>query len=331
MSEKIQLDLVVLIVLFLTVFGWFVSESLSAHQAPEEYEVLQILGDEEKKKIYDSRIEALRRQCPDVKKGRKSLADIWSAGQEIEFPMIVDEKNKLMYCELPKVGSSNWKRVMIKLTDDRFDDVRNVLAIRKPRKLEHYNLRYLSDYPWQERLEMLEKYYTFIIVRDPVERILSAYKDKAFDEFRGGLGRRVYSFLQKTNRTEQFTDYDVESFHRFLAYLNARGAEAGASGDIGIRVRHWTRYFDICRVCDVNWDFVGKVESIVEDAAYMLKEVNLSHIVEYPYYRKATDTSMIKKYFTGLTKEGMERLYETFKLDFDLFQYAVPDYVWNVV
>ena len=114
--------------------------------------------------------------------------------------------------------------------------------------------------------------------------------------------------IQKTNRTEQFTDYDVESFHRFVAYLNARGAEAGASGDIGrvllklsfhrkpsltdnfrtqkgIRVRHWTRYFDICRVCDVNWNFVGKVESIVEDAAYMLKEVNLSHVVEYPYYR----------------------------------------------
>ena len=70
-----------------------------------------------------------------------------------------------------------------------------------------------------------------------------------------------------------------------MAYLNARGPEAGASGDIGIRVRHWTRYFDICRVCDVNWSFVGKVESIVEDAAYMLKQVNLSKVVEYPYYR----------------------------------------------
>jgi len=113
--------------------------------------------------------------------------------------------------------------------------------------------------------------------------------------------------------------------------LNARGPEAGANGDIGIRVRHWTRYFDICRVCDVNWNFVGKVESIVEDAAYMLKEVNLSSTVEYPYYRKATDTSMIKKYFTGMTKEGMERLYQTFKLDFDLFQYSVPQYVLDVV
>ena len=57
------------------------------------------------------------------------------------------------------MGSSNWKRVMIKLTDDRFNDVRNVLSIRKPRKLEHYNLRYLTDYPWQQRLEMLQNYY----------------------------------------------------------------------------------------------------------------------------------------------------------------------------
>ena len=47
--------------------------------------------------------------------------------------------------------------------------------------------------------------------------------------------------------------------------------------------------------------------------------------------RKATDTSMIKKYFTGMTKEGMERLYKTFQLDFDLFQYSVPQYVWDVV
>ena len=83
-----------------------------------------------------------------------------------------------MYCELPKVGSSNWKRVLIKLTDDRFKDIRNVLAIRKPRKLEHYNLRYITDYPWQQRIEMLKTYYKFIIVRDPIERILSAYRDK---------------------------------------------------------------------------------------------------------------------------------------------------------
>jgi hypothetical protein len=35
---------------------------------------------------------------------------------------------------------------------------------------------------------MLKTYYTFTVVRDPIERVLSAYRDKAFDEFRGGIG-----------------------------------------------------------------------------------------------------------------------------------------------
>lgn len=31
--------------------------------------------------------------------------------------MIVDPIHKLMYCEMPKVGSTNWKRVLMKLTN----------------------------------------------------------------------------------------------------------------------------------------------------------------------------------------------------------------------
>ena len=38
---------------------------------------------------------------------------------DADFPMIVDPIHKILYCELPKVGSSNWKRVLIKLTDPR--------------------------------------------------------------------------------------------------------------------------------------------------------------------------------------------------------------------
>ena len=42
--------------------------------------------------------------------------------------MVVDPIHKILYCELPKVGSSNWKRVLIKLTDPRYEDVKNVLG-----------------------------------------------------------------------------------------------------------------------------------------------------------------------------------------------------------
>ena len=107
--------------------------------------------------------------------------------------MVVDPIHKILYCELPKVGSSNWKRVLIKLTDPRYEDVKNVLAIRKPRKYEHYNLKKIGEYPLQERLDMLKNFYKFTVVRDPIERILSAYKDKAYEEFRGKAGSKVLS------------------------------------------------------------------------------------------------------------------------------------------
>ena len=108
------------------------------------------------------------------------------------------------------------------------------------------------------------------VFRDPIERILSAYKDKAFEEFRGKAGSKVHKYLEDRNMTEEFSNYDIESFHAFVQYLIARGPEAAAGGHFGVRVRHWTRFYDICHFCAIDWDFIGKVESIYEGMAAIL-------------------------------------------------------------
>ena len=41
----------------------------------------------------------------------------------VDLPLVVDEKNKMMYCEMPKVGSTNWKRVFMKLTNSKYTDI----------------------------------------------------------------------------------------------------------------------------------------------------------------------------------------------------------------
>lgn len=69
MSEKIQVDLVVLILLFLTIFGWFLTETLSAKAVPEEWELLQIIGDDDKEIIYQSRIDNVNNMCQKIRKG----------------------------------------------------------------------------------------------------------------------------------------------------------------------------------------------------------------------------------------------------------------------
>jgi hypothetical protein len=70
MSEKIQSDVVVLILLFLTILGWFLTETLSTKELPEEWELLQILGEEDKKEIYDSRISNVNKMCEKIREGK---------------------------------------------------------------------------------------------------------------------------------------------------------------------------------------------------------------------------------------------------------------------
>ena len=41
------------------------------------------------------------------------------------------------------------------------------------------------------------------------------------------------------------------------------------------RQKHWRRYVDICKVCSIEWDFIGKTEHFEQDHNYMLKKLGI--------------------------------------------------------
>ena len=43
--------------------------------------------------------------------------------------------------------------------------------------------KYITEWPVKKRIEMVENYYNFIFVRHPLERLLSAYRDKGIGQF----------------------------------------------------------------------------------------------------------------------------------------------------
>ena len=55
-----------------------------------------------------------------------------------------------------------------------------------------------------------------------------------------------------------------------MNYLIKKGPDGAVGGGYGVRVRHWTRYVDICHFCGIKYDFVGKIEDVNEDAEFLL-------------------------------------------------------------
>ncbi len=86
--------------------------------------------------------------------------------------LFVDDAHELIYCYIPKIACTNWKRTLLVLTGK--------LETKKPEQLNntqvHHNLvpKYLrtgNSYEWSELEDRLARYYKFMFVREPLERL----------------------------------------------------------------------------------------------------------------------------------------------------------------
>ena len=98
-----------------------------------------------------------------------------------DHPIIVNDEYKVIFCYIPKVACSQWKRVFLAL-DNRtdVDDVHDG---------KHYKFLF-NDYSDEDIKVRLQSYFKFLFVREPLERLLSAYNDK----WRSGF--LILSFFQ---------------------------------------------------------------------------------------------------------------------------------------
>ena len=84
-----------------------------------------------------------------------------ATGKDLKVPemvrerLIVDESRKLIYCPIPKAGSSNWKRIFVKLLNPEFEETENLLEIRG---VHHIELPTLSSYSPSQQAQFLKTF-----------------------------------------------------------------------------------------------------------------------------------------------------------------------------
>ncbi|XP_030264059.1 carbohydrate sulfotransferase 12 [Sparus aurata] len=257
--------------------------------------------------------------------------------------LIVDDRHGIIYCYVPKVACSNWKRIMIILSESLLRDgvpQRDPLAI--PRDLVHNSSMHFTFNKFWKRYGKfakhlmkvkLKKYTKFLFVRDPFVRLISAYRNK-FELPNEDFYRRFAQVMLRRYANQPTPPASVDeafsvgihpSFSQFIQYLLDPQTEKEMPFN-----EHWRQVYRLCHPCQIQYDFVGHLETAEEDAEHLLRQLRVDNVVEFPTsHRNLTASSWEADWFSTVPVEARRELYKLYEPDFRLFGYHRPDSILN--
>ncbi|XP_056136763.1 carbohydrate sulfotransferase 12-like [Lampris incognitus] len=291
---------------------------------------------------------------------KQSIVSVCSGEGSVEFPgktrtfdqipnreldhLIVDDTHQIIYCYVPKVACTNWKRVMVVLSQSLvspssgkpYTDPEAV-----PPDLVHNSSLHLTfakfwrHYGSLSRHLMalkLQHYTKFLFVRDPFVRLISAFRNKFgrpnedfYRQFGSVMLHRYGNLSGSLPETaaQAFAAGIKPSFQQFITYLLDPETEKDATFN-----EHWRQVYRLCHPCQVQYDFIGKLETLETDSEQLLRILGVDHLLHFPTgARNRTAASWERDWFAGIPIEMRRELYKLYEPDFELFGYPKPDSV----
>ncbi|XP_071320290.1 carbohydrate sulfotransferase 10 isoform X2 [Trachinotus anak] len=282
--------------------------------------------------VADKRIELLSTVCKNS--SLRNLTHV-SISKFVLDRIFVCDKHKILFCQTPKVGNTQWKKVLIVL-NGAFSTVEEI-----PENLVHDHekngLPRLSSLTPQEITHRLSTYFKFFIVRDPFERLISAFKDKFVKNprfepwYKHDIAPAIIRKYRKSHRDSNLAASGLH-FEDFVRYLGDAEGRRRMDRQFGEHIIHWVTYAELCAPCEINYSVVGHHETLEQDAPHILKAAGIDRLVSYPAIPPGItryNRTKVERYFSGISKRDIRRLYARYQGDFHLFGYPSPDFLLN--
>ncbi|KAH8389114.1 hypothetical protein KR200_006314 [Drosophila serrata] len=239
--------------------------------------------------------------------------------------------NNLVWCNVFKAASSTWMYYF------------NILA--------GYDVKYLQRTETQplelarkrfprpelaELMELLPSALSFLFVRDPFERILSAYRNKLEgnkNTFYKALGTKIVHRYRKRELGGPWPRCGP-TFEEFVRFLIAEHA-AGKKFD-----EHWAPVYSFCTPCSVNFTIIGKTETFQRDSEFIIRQAGLESLLlglgKLPQRKQrkignqarsgVKSEVLVERYFADLDRSTLDQLLKIYRIDFELFDYDYRKY-----
>lgn len=140
--------------------------------------------------------------------------------------------------------------------------------------------------------EALENSISFLIVREPFERLLSAYRNKlegSRNKYYKLLGEQIVKKFRKRPKTRGVSflflirrlvillifskDPTGPTFREFLQFLIQHYKANGRFDE------HWSPIHQFCTPCSINFTIIAKVETFKRDSEYIIRQAGLDTIL----------------------------------------------------
>lgn len=224
----------------------------------------------------------------------------------------VNKRTGIIYCRVAKVASTTWKRTIGKGLGAR-GSMSNDAIVRK-------YLPPIRKYTGSQRQKMLRNYYKFMFVRHPFARLVSAWHNKLIEKDytkRDAEPFQEVTRLIKKRYRKPGNRRGKPSFSEFVRYLTDPRTKRPFN-------RHWMPYHKLCRPCQVHYDFIGHLETMNQDARYVLTQIGMKNVpLVYMNPSRKKGSSLVVDKVASLSSDLLRNLTDVYRFDFLLFGYPM--------
>ena len=243
--------------------------------------------------------------------------------------IMVDDKHKTLYCEVPKAACTSWKMFFAELLGNITDDIRPVLnyKVHWTGAYEQLGFRFLNTYTPEEQLYRVQHYFKFLTVRNPIARMVSAYENKLERQhpdsqwYQKHIGTYIIKNYRRNPSMESLEkghDVTFDELARFIANDKDKFFQRYD--------RHWNIEYLTCCPCMIKYDYIAKIETLAEDAKNIIERVVPGEGKTLPrsnVMNMAEEVSRCQKPLSTLKQNIVEKLLQHYSTDLRIFGYGV--------
>lgn len=188
----------------------------------------------------------------------------------------------------------------------------------------------------EERHYALKRYFKFMMYRNPLERLVSAYRSKVEQYPLIGL-----------NQSEPHYNWFRMKIHNHTSPLRyQRWMENGGQNPVRISFSdfidfwltttdykahndpHFAPLFDLCQPCRVRYSFYGDFDNFEDDATILIRQVGVTPLqLREGYYttsKNSSTSNLTHSLYDQLTVEQKKRVLKVLSRDINFYYHIFP-------